>query len=262
MSAKIPMAQPNRNEVSYALGWQRIQLPGKMGHIGLNGDLLPPEGMPVIGNGIPSELVLFHQGSMPGVLSFAALVPGTNSAIVVLSNSLALTDVADWVGQLVLQELLSVPDIHKANIMDCAKKHSGRENLEWYPRVVKDLETERTFGTSPLEGLEEEGESLIGPLGLDEYVETYWDESHVFKIVVTLDTEKFPLKHYEAHTFTWLQPRNELSKRGRWVGAVQGPEFWKVVFGGITLKPTVCFGHMKNSSHQGSLESDAQETYL
>ncbi|KAK8122854.1 hypothetical protein PG984_011524 [Apiospora sp. TS-2023a] len=227
MSAKIPMDQPTRNEVSYALGWQRIQLPGKMGQIGLNSGLLPRGGMPVIGNGIPSELVLFHQGSVPGLLSFAALVPGTNSAIVVLSNSLALTDVADWVGQLVLQELLNVPDTHKANIMDCAKA-TMVENLKWYPRIVECLEKGRTDGTSPRD--------------LDEYVGTYWDDIHVFKIVVTLeagtlfwaiqglDMEKFPLKHYEYDTFTWLQPRNELSKRGRRVGADQGPEAWKVVF--------------------------------
>ncbi len=46
-----------------------------------------------------------------------------------------------------------------------------------------------------------------------------------------LDSEKFELKHYEHDTFTWLQPRNELSRRGRWVGGDQGPDFWKAVFG-------------------------------
>ncbi|KAK8071934.1 hypothetical protein PG996_005282 [Apiospora saccharicola] len=172
MSAKIPMAQPTRNELSYALGWQRIQLPGKMGHIGLNSDLLPRGGMPAIGHGIPSELVLFHQGSMPGLLSFAALIPGTNGAIVVLSNSLALTDVADWVGQLILQELLNVPDTHKANMIDCAKT-TVAGNLMWYPRIVEGLEKGRTGGTSPRD--------------LDEYVGTYWDDIHVFKIVATLE---------------------------------------------------------------------------
>jgi Domain of unknown function (DUF3471) len=73
-----------------------------------------------------------------------------------------------------------------------------------------------------------------------EYVGTYWDSIHVFKIEVTveqgvlhcalqgLESEKFRLEHYEHNVFTWLQPRDELAKRGRWVD--QGAAFWKVDF--------------------------------
>ncbi|PKK42655.1 hypothetical protein CI102_12019, partial [Trichoderma harzianum] len=45
-----------------------------------------------------------------------------------------------------------------------------------------------------------------------------------------LDSEKFELNHYEDDTFLWLALRNELSRRGRWVGSDQGPDFWKVKF--------------------------------
>lgn len=60
------------------------------------------------------------------------------------------------------------------------------------------------------------------------------------KIVVTLDdgvlhwaqqgleTERFPLNHYEDDVFTWLQPRNDLVRRGRWVD--QPKIFWKLRF--------------------------------
>jgi len=73
-------------------------------------------------------------------------------------------------------------------------------------------------------------------------VGTYWNSNRVFKAVVTLKkgrlfwalqglkSEKYELMHYERDTFTWLLPRNELSKRGRWVGIDQGAEFWKVNF--------------------------------
>lgn len=90
----------------------------------------------------------------------------------VLSNSLALTDVADWVGQLVLQELLNVPGTHKANIMDLAKT-TVAGNLEWYPREVEHLKKKCRFW-NPSDDLED-------------YVGTYWDEIHVDKIVVTLE---------------------------------------------------------------------------
>ena len=36
------------------------------------------------------------------------------------------------------------------------------------------------------------------------------------------------LNHYQDDVFTWIQTRNELVKRGRWVD--QGPDFWKVDF--------------------------------
>src|SRR3569833_2572680 len=91
-SAKLPMDQPSRNELSYAFGWARAQLPNRMGQIGINTGLMP-DGMPVVGKCAPSQLVLFHQGSLPGALSIVMLLPDTDNIILVLSNSLALNDV-------------------------------------------------------------------------------------------------------------------------------------------------------------------------
>ncbi|KAK4201005.1 beta-lactamase/transpeptidase-like protein [Triangularia verruculosa] len=202
-SAKIPMDQPSKNELSYACGWGRAQLPNRLGQIGINPGLLP-EGMPTVGKGTQSQLV-----------------------IVVLSNSLALTDVSDWVGQLVLEELLEVPASERIDVADFART-TVVENLKWYPALVKELDDTRKPGSSPKY--------------LEEYVGVYWMDIGVFKIVVTLeegslywaiqglDSEKFKLNHYDDDTFTWLLPRNELSRRGRWVGGDQGPDFWKAVF--------------------------------
>ncbi|ENH65001.1 Beta-lactamase [Fusarium oxysporum f. sp. cubense race 1] len=67
MSAHVPMLATERGEVSYGLGWARVQLPNTLGHIGLNGRLMP-QGMPVIGKGVAEELILYHQGTLPGAL--------------------------------------------------------------------------------------------------------------------------------------------------------------------------------------------------
>lgn len=80
-----------------------------MGDIGCN-PLLMPNGVPVVGKGAPSQLVIYHQGSLPGALAAVILIPDTESAIVVLSNSLSLNDTPDWVGQLILEEVLEVPE--------------------------------------------------------------------------------------------------------------------------------------------------------
>ena len=109
MSAKIPMGDPTFRETSYGFGWARVQLPGPMGAVGCNPPLMP-HGMPVVGKGAPSTLVCCHQGGMPGALAAVNLVPETESAIVVLSNSLTLNDTPDWAVQLVLEELLDVPE--------------------------------------------------------------------------------------------------------------------------------------------------------
>jgi len=181
----------------------------------------------VVGKGVPPQLVIYHQGSLPGALSFVALLPDSESAIIVTSNALALNDVPDWVGQLVLEEFLGVPDAQRNDYIKAAEE-SVTNNLKWHPELVQKLKSVQKNGTSPK--------------SLEEYVGTYWNDIHIFKIVVTLedgklfwalqglDSEKFLLNHYEDDIFTWLAPRNELSSRGRWVGPDQGPEFWKIQF--------------------------------
>ncbi|KAF2010510.1 beta-lactamase/transpeptidase-like protein [Aaosphaeria arxii CBS 175.79] len=224
MSAKVPVNPPTRTETSYGYGWARVQLPATKGDIGCNPPLML-DGMPVVGKGIPSQLVLYHQGSLPGALTAVMLVPETETAIVVLTNSLALNDVPDWVGQLVLEAILDVPKDQRNDYVK-ATETSRATTEKWYATTTEELFREKKNDTSPRD--------------LKEYVGTYWDPAHVFKIVVTedsgklywafqgLDSERFILNHYEDDVFTWIQTRNELVKRGRWVG--QGPDFWKAEF--------------------------------
>lgn len=149
---------------------------------------------------------------MPGALAAVNLLPESNSAIVVMTNSLALNDCPDWLGQLVLEELLGIAD---KNDYVQAAEISAAETLKWYPSVSNELREQQTPNTSPR--------------ALTKYVGTYWNAIRVMKIVVTLEdgvlywaqqgleTEKFALNHYQDDVCTWLQPRNELVKRGRWV---------------------------------------------
>nr|ODN86267.1 hypothetical protein L203_04387 [Cryptococcus depauperatus CBS 7841] len=223
MSAKVYIDQPSRNEVSYCFGWIRNQLPGRMGRVGNNFALMP-RGMPIVGKGVPPRLVIVHQGGGPGTLSIVILVPDTESAIVILSNALALNDVPDWVGQLVLEEFLEVPEGERNDFIS-AGKTSVAVNLAWYRDLAKELQPRNSISRE-----------------LEAYAGTYWDDIHILKIVVTveegelywalqgLDSEKFRLTHYEDDVFTWLQPRNELSRRGRWVYTNLDLRFWKIVF--------------------------------
>ncbi|KAK0126842.1 hypothetical protein ONS95_008421 [Cadophora gregata] len=204
MSSRIPLESISRHEASYAMGWGRVQLPGQMGQLGINS---VPGGMPIIGKGVPSQLVMFHQGSLAGTLAFVALLPDLDSIILVLSNSLALNDVPDWIS-------------------------SGLQNLLW--RLI--------WGGTPesRSSLQNNRPRAQGPKPLEAYVGTYWGENHILKIVVTLEdghlyrslqgleAEKVRLHHYENDTFTWLTSRNELNSRALFVGNC--PAYWKLVF--------------------------------
>lgn len=193
-----------------------------MGAVGCNSPLMP-YGMPVVGKGAPSTLVCYHQGCMPGALAAVNLVPETESAIVILSYSLTLNDTSDWVGQLVLEEILGGPE--KNDYVEAAKS-SVAENAKWFSTTMADLEKEQKKGPVPR--------------NLEDYTGTYWDAIHVFKISVFveegalnwafqgLNSEKWQPVDYNQDTFTWIRPRNELTKRGRWV--YQSAAFWKAEF--------------------------------
>jgi hypothetical protein len=146
-----------------------------------------------------------------------------------MGNCLSLTDVPDWVSQIVLEEILGVPSQERVDFLAYAQK-SIAVNLEWHSAIVHGLAQGRP-------------ELPSSPKPLELYVGTFVDPSGVFKVVVSLDkgtlcwafqgldSEKYELTHYCDDTFTWLQPRNALSRRGRWVlGNDRDPSFWKVEF--------------------------------
>lgn len=185
LSAKISIGDPTFGEESDGFGWTRAQLPGPMGAVGCNPPLMP-HGMPVVGKGAPSTLVCYHQGCMPGALAAVSLIPETESAIVVLSNSLALNDTSDWVGQLVLEELLDVPE--RNDYIEAAKS-SVAENAKWFTTTMGELEKEQKKGPIPRD--------------LWDYTGTYWDAIHIFKINVFVE---------EGISITLGTPRPSLRK--------------------------------------------------
>ena len=74
---------------------------------------------------------------MPGALAAVNPVPETDSAIVVLSNSVTLNGTPDWMGQLVLEEEpLDVPE--RNNYIE-AVKCSVAKNAKCFPTTMAEL---------------------------------------------------------------------------------------------------------------------------
>ncbi|OPB45974.1 hypothetical protein A0O28_0060940 [Trichoderma guizhouense] len=229
-SPQISMNPISRRETSYALGWARVQTPGPMGAIGLNPDLLKPKPMPEVARGHPPELILYHQGMMPGNLAAINLVPSTKGAVIVLTNSLALNDTADWFGQLYLEAYLGV--VHRNDYIALSEE-TVEATLSWHSDVLAELEKDRIAETVAR--------------NLSEYTGRYSNEAGTMMIEILLgsgnepalslafqglESEIYPLTHYHDDVFTWLVTRNEFARRGRFLmRGLNNAEYFKISFG-------------------------------
>lgn len=109
ISNQIPLDEPSHAFRFYGMGWARTQLPGVVGLLGDNVDFFPVSELPILGAGAPPMVTYYHQGSAPGYYSSLFLFPETESAVVVLTNSIPLNDAADWLAQAYIAALFDFP---------------------------------------------------------------------------------------------------------------------------------------------------------
>lgn len=105
LSPYIGVGSSKIDDVAYFLGLYRTRLPNNLRICSMNNLLLGPKRMPRIGSSSPGLEVYHHTGNVPGYLASAFLIPFTESAVVVLINSLPFVDPTDFVGQLLLSHL-------------------------------------------------------------------------------------------------------------------------------------------------------------
>ncbi|CAI7622502.1 unnamed protein product [Penicillium glandicola] len=207
------METPAFREKSYASGWARSQLPTTVGDIGTNTKLV--DEMPLLAEGIDSRLALWHQGSLVGATSFVMLLPETESAVVVLTNTMALNDAADWIGQLLVETLLESPIQH--NYVELASV-SAHRSLKKYADLSHKVEEGRVSG---------------GPSRpLNDYVGSYVGFGGIFRIDVAEEhgqlkilfqgrkSQEYGLEHHHDGFFTWFMSWNEQIKRARFIGFI------------------------------------------
>ena len=167
--------------------------------------------MPIVGKGRDTE-IFYHQGSLAGYTTSAFLIPSTQSAAVVLTNSLSLNDAADWVGQAILECLLDVQEPN--NYVEYARE-SANTHLGKFPAMRKSLEAQRILGTEPkhLDAYIGKYYNLIGDFYLD--VAKRQQSVELQFAFQGLDSQIWSLEHYHHNAFLWLMPRNEAVRRAR-----------------------------------------------
>lgn len=221
-SAHIEIPVSGFENQAYAMGWVKGRLPGPLGFISNNFEKLGAN-VPKIGKNGLSMTTLNHAGSMAGAMTAVTLFPDSKSAIVVLTNTLGLSDSSDTVSQLLTEILFDMPEKH--DFIDLTQKIIDVE-LRSLSNVAEELERDRTFGTTSRE--------------LKEYVGTYRNAIGTMKVEILvqeqklalrlqdLEIETFAMEHSEDDTFTWNLSRDECARRGRFTN--YGHEYFKIKF--------------------------------
>lgn len=195
-------------EQSYALGWVRTMLPGPLGTCGLNPMYV--ETMPLVGKGMDNqELVIHHQGSLIDFLASIHLIPRTNTAVVVLTNSLAKNDAADWLGQLIVEAILDNQD--KNDYVKLAQR-SAEKSMALWSRMARQLE-ERRIPDTPRKSNQEYIGSYYN-LIKDYYIEVFEQKEELFMCHQGDRSQSYQLKHVNYDDFSWLLTRDECARRG------------------------------------------------
>jgi len=218
---------PITDNVQYGLGWVVAELPSKGGLVGMNAynGYCGYQGMPEIGKGIASrQRIIYHNGAMNGALSVVYLLPDSDAAIVVLSNSLDLCDTPDWVGQLLVETFLECP---KPNDFVALAKKTTAKALTHHPAIHNQLARERVHNTP------------VKPLR--KYTGRYQNKNRNFRLDISINgdglrmtVQGFPhvyydLYHYNFNVFAWDCDRDAETKAIIFPQADIG--YHKVVFG-------------------------------
>ncbi|KAF2415853.1 beta-lactamase/transpeptidase-like protein [Tothia fuscella] len=142
--------QPSRDDFqkscSYGMGWLRVTTPSA--HLGL---LSPNDNVQKSGLDLPFILgqrstsldVVMHNGRVPGYDSVLLTVPSSETAIVVMTNGSTDGGASDWIGRILLQEVLRLQP--KVDIVSLARQEAQLSRTWFQDHVQTPLGTER-FG--------------------------------------------------------------------------------------------------------------------
>jgi CubicO group peptidase (beta-lactamase class C family) len=213
VTGHIPIDKDSEFEQSYGAGWAIAELPAPVGAIGINGMFVSK--MPIAGKGSPKKKIWYNNGSLVGFFSSVYIVPEDEIIIVVLTNSFAKNDCADWIGQLLLEAAIDNPDKNDYIVL---AKESAAKYAEMWAAMPGELAKTKTSNESSRP--------------LTDYVGNYYNSIHNFFIQIGLTerngTEQlflsfqgFPtqthfLKPHAPDEFSWLLSEEENRHIARW----------------------------------------------
>ena len=208
LSGQMIMLSTSGFDQLYAMGWAKVTTPSSFGNIGFNPGLVSK--MPVLGSTSAPRLVYYHNGAIPGFNNAIFMIPELRLNIVVLTNSIGQGDIADWIGQLLLQTALDTQN--QIDFLSLAKEAAGAWRGS-YVEMESVLASERINGTKESE--------------IQQFVGTYWHTSGAVKITVKIGEshslkfilndspdQVFDMVHYNYEVYSFFPSREDRIRRG------------------------------------------------
>lgn len=231
LSPYVGVGSANPKDVAYCYGLYRTRLPGNLGISSMNNLLLGPKRMPRIGSNLPGEEIYHHSGNVPGFSATTFLIPSSESAIVVLTNSLPLMDPTDFVGQLIVSLLLG--EEPPANLLQLCR-NARSASLASYGALSAQLEKHKSSQPPRFPLSAYEGDYINAAknfvLSITEY------EKGLLLTVQHKPLTKYELLPYDGDTFYWPANRDAEMKQCMWPITTTG---WHKITFGATASSTI-----------------------
>ena len=192
----------------YTLGWVSTELPGTLGQIGINGMYV--DRMPTAGRDGKPTRVWHHNGSLAAFLSSIHLLPDTDSIVIVLNNSIANNDAADWVGQMLVEEVIETPT--KNDYVELAKDSANTCVRKW-KEIPELLAKDKKPNTTPKEAAAYAGKffSSVG----NWHMEIFTENNELRMCIQGDHRQTYRLDRYQDDEFTFVLTERQNAERGR-----------------------------------------------
>jgi hypothetical protein len=215
------------NNLAYCLGLYRSRMPSNLSVASLNQQMLGAARVPIplIGSQNTGLEVYHHTGAAPGFHASMFIVPSTESAVVVLTNSLPLLDPTDFAAQLILSVLLGETPFQDELIR--LSEIARPLQILGYERLAAALEKKKS-SIPPSFPLLEYGGDFENALGNITYtIKVTGDELRM--TIKGKNRTNYLLRPYDGDTFYWKPDREvELCEKAMW--PFLSPEHHKIVF--------------------------------
>ncbi|EJT68511.1 hypothetical protein GGTG_13909 [Gaeumannomyces tritici R3-111a-1] len=193
----------------YGLGLAKVIMPAQFGKLGFNPGLV---NVPVLSAGTRTPLVFYHNGAISGYNNCFMLIPELQAVIVILTNSIAQGDVADWAAQTLLQAVLNSPS--PIDLRPLAQQAADKWTT-FYQTMSDELERDRIPNTEEPKHPELVGtyRHETGALALEVFEMA---DSNILKFNINGEqSQVHTLTHYHNASFIFLPPSDaELIGRG------------------------------------------------
>jgi len=217
MTGEIPRGAQSSKEKTYCHGLQKHVLPNTFDMTGCNSNFVhqlptitPPNGEDVV--------VYTHNGSSAGFTSFMGMLPDYNTSLVVMVNSIGLSDPAGWIYQLLLETIIDTPfpNDYIVLVNEAVSNHT-----RCVDKLMNDL-LQYKSDVSPSTNLAEYGGRYHSTMVPDFFIDMVFcnnPEPHLELLTQGLESQSWILKHYGKDSFWCPQTFNDMARKAQftWV---------------------------------------------